>query len=194
MNLGCFIDGKPQQPIPPVLSAHEAEIAAFHSDYGSITLLFQRPGQPGLEIIPPELQTPDRDTTNTAAWTPVPVSPPGTENDLSPPILVNIGDLLEYWTNGLFKSTVHRVIFPQGNKKEGGRDRYSIAYFCHALPATVLKPVPSERVKALEGGKGVFHVDGRMTAGEHLQSRLKATYLGLYKEGEEKPEEEVATS
>jgi len=27
--------------------------AGAHSDYGSITLLFQRPGQPGLEIIPP---------------------------------------------------------------------------------------------------------------------------------------------
>lgn len=29
------------------------------------------------------------------------------------PILVNIGDLLSYWTNGLLKSTVHRVVFPK---------------------------------------------------------------------------------
>lgn len=73
----------------------------------------------------------------------MPVSPPGTENDPSPPILVNIGDLLSHWTNNLFKSTVHRVVFPKGGK-EGGEDRYSIAYFGHPVGTTVLEPVPSE--------------------------------------------------
>jgi len=91
--------------------------AGAHSDYGSITLLFQRPGQPGLEIL-----------TQSGTWAPVAVMPEGTENDAGPPILVNIGDLFSYWTNGLLKSTVHKVIFPK-DEKSGGEDRYSIAFF-----------------------------------------------------------------
>jgi isopenicillin N synthase-like dioxygenase len=156
--------------------------AGAHSDYGTITLLFQRPGQPGLEILPPSPSS-----SNTENWTPVPVFPPGTESDPSPPILVNIGDLLSHWTNNLFKSTVHRVVFPAGGE-EAAEDRYSIAYFGHPIGETVLEPVPSEKVKAL-AGKGSSRVEA-MTAHEHLMNRLKATYLGMYKdeEGKEKAE------
>lgn len=152
--------------------------AGAHSDYGSVTLLFQNPGQPGLELLPP-------DTTSATSqdWTPVTVTPPGTENDPLPPILVNIGDLLSSWTNNLFKSTVHRVVFPK-DARVGGEDRYSIAFFCHPVNQALLEPVPSEKVKALRGKEGK-KVEG-MTAHEHLLSRLKATYLDLYKEKEDK--------
>ncbi|KAH7418988.1 oxidoreductase-like protein [Cadophora sp. MPI-SDFR-AT-0126] len=176
-------------PIPPGTDYKpEVDIrAGAHSDYGSITLLFQRPGQPGLEIIPPSTSEvhSERNYSNTAAWTPVPVFPPGTENDPSPPILVNIGDLLSHWTNNLFKSTVHRVVFPNQGK-EGGDDRYSIAYFGHPVGSTVLEPVPSKMVQELSGvNAGVSTGVHAMTADEHLMSRLKATYLGMYKDGKE---------
>jgi isopenicillin N synthase-like dioxygenase len=63
--------------------------AGAHSDFGSLTLLFQLPGQPGLEIKTPE-----------GHWASVPVNP---SNSAGPdgvakkalPVLVNIGDLLE---------------------------------------------------------------------------------------------------
>ncbi|MCJ1403726.1 hypothetical protein MMC11_006949 [Xylographa trunciseda] len=141
--------------------------AGAHSDYGSLTLLFRLPGQPGLEILDPSQN-----------WVSVPVLPPGTEDDPFPPILVNIGDLLSYWTGGLLKSTVHRVVGPStGVGGEGNRgmmeDRYSIAYFFHPCTDTELVSVPSERVrermKGREQGKTV-------TAIEHLNGRLAATY------------------
>lgn len=102
---GCTLRLLHYPPIPPGTDYQPAvDIrAGAHSDYGSITLLFQRPGQPGLEIIPPSTIKGERNYTSTAAWTPVPVFPPGTEGDSSPPILVNIGDLLSYWTNNLLK-------------------------------------------------------------------------------------------
>lgn len=139
-----------------------------------MTLLFQRPSQPGLEILKSD-----------GSWAPVPVFPHGTENDPSPPILINIGDLLSYWTNGVLRSTVHRVIFPR--KKDGSlgtEDRYSMAFFCHPANDTLLEAVPSERVKERQGkedeqwrmkeaGEGVI------TAKEHLQNKLKASYLGV---------------
>ena len=151
----------------------EAEVdirAGAHSDYGSCTLLFQRAGQPGLEI-----RTPNDE------WAPVAVIPPAYESTstTTPPILVNIGDLLSYWTNGLLKSTVHRVIFPGGEKK----DRYSIAYFCHPANDEKLVPVPSQIVRdcKLEEGVEVGYGGGAskeraMTAKEHLMNRLEATY------------------
>lgn len=146
--------------------------------------MFQRPGQPGLEIIPPSTRTADRDFGPNASWTPVPVSPPGTESDPSPPILVNIGDLLSHWTNDLFKSTVHRVVFPKGGK-EGGEDRYSIAYFGHPVNSTVLEPVPSKKVQDAAAKSSSTAGVKAMTAHEHLMSRLKATYLDMYHDDED---------
>ena len=111
-------------------------------------------GQPGLEI-----KTPNGE------WASVPVNPLNDEGPL--PILVNIGDLLQDWTCGLLKSTVHRVVFP----KEKAGDRYSMAYFCHPLDEVLLEPVPSSKIPAgLKNGK-----EG-MTARDHLMERLAATY------------------
>ncbi|KIW64250.1 hypothetical protein PV04_09197 [Phialophora macrospora] len=145
--------------------------AGAHSDYGSITLLFQRPSQPGLEIRTPE------DT-----WAPVPVIPEGYHSTTFPPILVNIADLLSYWTNGILKSTVHRVIFPK-DARRGGEDRYSIAYFSHPGNDVELTPVPSKIVAAhhLKEDEEVGYGGGAtskraLTAQEHLLSRLNATY------------------
>jgi len=183
-------------PLPPD-SDYQPSVdvrAGAHSDYGSVTLLFQRPGQPGLEIIPPSTLNGERDYSSSAAWTPVPVYPPGTENDPSPPILVNIVDLLSHWTNNLLKSTVHRVVFPKGGK-DGGEDRYSIAYFGHPTGSTVLEPIPSERVKRLAeaSGRAETGVEA-ITAEEHLWSRLKATYLTLYRDGGGANGSQIATA
>ncbi|KAK2603491.1 hypothetical protein QQS21_004351 [Conoideocrella luteorostrata] len=168
-------------PSPTAKGSNDIRAGA-HSDYGSITLLFRLKGQAGLEIL-------KKDNT----WAPVPVLPPGTEDDDSPPILINIGDLLSYWTNGLFRSTVHRVVFPtgHGNGAEGvpgesnAQPRYSIAYFCHPMENASLEAVPSERVKNFvpqEGQKDANPYAERkvLTAGEHLFMRLKETYGTLY--------------
>ncbi|KAF2851522.1 Clavaminate synthase-like protein [Plenodomus tracheiphilus IPT5] len=147
--------------------------AGAHSDYGTLTLLFRLPGQPGLELLTP------------TGWQPVPVNPsPSTL--LKPPILVNIGDLLSFWTRGMLKSTVHRVVF------EGGEERYSMAYFCHPLDEVRLDTVPG-RVIAEFGEKGSRELEGQrrrlglsegfgekegevLTARGHLERRLKVTY------------------
>jgi len=153
---------------PAISCAYEEGIdirAGAHSDYGSMTLLFQQRGQPGLEI-----KTPRGD------WAAVPVDPLE-EPDKPLPILVNIGDLLEDWTGGLLRSTVHRVVFPKG--EEGKGDRYSIAYFCHPLDDVELAAVPSEIVwkHAEKTGRSTRREGGRvLTARDHLMERLGATY------------------
>lgn len=135
-------------------------------------------GQAGLEV-----QLPDG-----GGWAPVPVMPPGTEDDPSPPILINIGDLLSYWTNGLLRSTVHRVVFGgEGGVVEGEsaeEPRYSMAFFSSPSQSTQLGVVPSERVRNyVPRGKSENPYAERkvMRADEHLRMRLTETYGDLYK-------------
>ena len=152
-------------PTLPPLDDYDKETdirAGAHSDYGTITLLFQRPGQPGLEIL-------QGVENGQEQWHPVPVNP---LDDTELPILVNVGDLLEYWTGGLLKSAVHRVVFPEDRI---GRDRYSIAYFCHPNDDARIVPVPSKMVQERVAANG--NANGEViTAKQHLEQRLAATY------------------
>lgn len=174
---------------PPRQAGDQEDIrAGAHSDYGSMTLLFRLAGQAGLEI-----------NTKDGSWAPVPVMPSGNgiENDEAPPILVNIGDLLAYWTGGLLRSTVHRVSFPPPDVAEEAAQkttpgestaapRYSMAFFCHPAAASELNPVPSRRVEqavaeAKSQGRPIPASDSEIkTADDHLQMRLRSTYLNLY--------------
>ena len=78
---------------------------------------------------------------------------------------------MQFWTVGLLKSTVHRVVFPQGESE----DRYSIAYFCHPLDKVEIEAVPSEMIKARSGT--IKQQNGEViTAEGYLKKRLAETY------------------
>ena len=81
--------------------------AGAHSDYGVLTILAVDDA-PGLQI-----------QTDAAKdeWRDVPPVPGA--------FVCNVGDLCERWTNGVFKSTVHRVVTKGG----AGSERYSCAFF-----------------------------------------------------------------
>lgn len=121
--------------------------AGAHTDYGSITLLFQDEVG-GLEV-----------RTRKGEWiraTPI----PGT-------VVVNTGDLMHRWTNHVFCSTPHRVSVPP---ECAHRDRYSIAFFCHPnMDATIrcIDTCVSEEEPARYPP---------ITAGQHLKERLTTTY------------------
>lgn len=86
-----------------------------HTDWGALSLLIQD-DIAGLEVLTPEGQ-----------WAIVP--------PIKDTIVVNIGEMVEIWTGGLFKATPHRVI----NRSEYAR--YSIAFFLDMDHDAVLKPV-----------------------------------------------------
>jgi len=150
----------------PAVKNHSDESirAGAHSDYGSITLLFQHGQQSGLEVL-------DR-STNT--WHPV--------EPFDDMIVVNFGDAFEYWSKGFIKSTVHRVAMPIiDSTKEN--ERFSIAYFNHPNDSTLLTPVPSklilnQKFEKDEHARLVLNHDNEdtLTAGEHLQTRFNKTY------------------
>jgi isopenicillin N synthase-like dioxygenase len=59
----------------------------------------------------------------------------------APPIpdtfIVNVGDLMERWTNDLYRSTVHRAI------NCTGRRRFSIPFFSNVNPMEMISVLPS---------------------------------------------------
>ena len=79
--------------------------AKAHSDYGMVTLL-ATDGVPGLQICREKDSQPQ-------LWEDVP--------HVHGAFIINVGDMLERWTNGLFRSTMHRVLPLQ--------ERYSVAFF-----------------------------------------------------------------
>lgn len=143
--------------------------AGAHTDYGSMTLLFQQENQEGLEILSPVSKK----------WEAVPYVPASPKHPgESAPLVVNIADQLSYWTGGLLRSTVHRVKFPP-KAQETGQDRYSIVFFSHPNDETLLEPVPSERVRSITG-RGANKEKVPITAKQHLEKRLAATYNWIY--------------
>ena len=85
-----------------------------HSDYGTITLLWQINDVPGLEV---------QDLGG--VWHPVPYAEGG--------VVVNIGDLLQRWTNDYFVSTKHRVVNTHIHQ-----ERYSMPHFVEPTPGTIV--------------------------------------------------------
>ena len=79
--------------------------AGSHTDYGTVTLVFQEKVE-GLEALV------------NGEWLTVPVVP-GT-------VTVNVADLLSRWTNGIYRSPNHRVALPA---TDTGRSRYSTVFF-----------------------------------------------------------------
>lgn len=102
--------------------------AGAHSDYGTLTLLFQD-AVGGLEVQSPLTQR----------FRPVrPI--PGT-------IVVNTGDLLARWSNDTLRSTLHRVVAPSTAAISGTQGltppRQSIAFFCNPNFDATIESLPA---------------------------------------------------
>ncbi|KAH7033244.1 uncharacterized protein B0I36DRAFT_321031 [Microdochium trichocladiopsis] len=93
--------------------------AGAHADWDFLTLLFQRPGQSGLEICPGREAFTEFGLGDT--WTKV--------EPVAGEIVCNIGDLLMSWSDDRFKSTFHRVKTPADPATDYFGPRYSMAYF-----------------------------------------------------------------
>jgi isopenicillin N synthase-like dioxygenase len=102
-------------PPSPALSPDDLYGSAPHTDFGALTLLAQD-GVGGLQV-----QTPTGD------WIDAP--------KIDGTFVVNVGDMLNRFSNGFLKSTPHRVINRSGN------ERYSIPFFYDPHVSTTVAPL-----------------------------------------------------
>jgi isopenicillin N synthase-like dioxygenase len=114
-----------------------------HSDYGILTLLLTDE-HPGLQIL------------HQGEWIDVPPKPDA--------FVVNIGDMLEIWTNGQYKSTVHRVL------TSAEYERYSIPFFFDPKFETVVECLPT----CTDSNNPPRYPP--TTAGQHLVSKYEQTH------------------
>ncbi|KAJ4411368.1 hypothetical protein N0V91_001152 [Didymella pomorum] len=133
----------PKTPLLAAPSPEEAIGLGAHSDYECFTLLLSS-SVPGLEILKPS----------------------GHWHIASPPpdsFIVNVADFLMRWTNGLYKSTVHRVV------NRGTEARYSVPFFFSVNYDTLVETLPT---CLAEGEKSQWKP---IRAGEYILERLNAT-------------------
>ena len=108
-----------------------------HTDYGCLTLL-ATDGTSGLEV-----RMPDN------SWAKIKAAP-GT-------FIINFGEMLEFWTAGQVKATLHRVV-------GGAQERLSVPLFFNPSYDTNVAPPNSAQT---------------IRAGEHLTRRFNETYVHL---------------
>ncbi|XP_043812396.1 2-oxoglutarate-Fe(II) type oxidoreductase hxnY isoform X2 [Manihot esculenta] len=131
------------------LGNSEEEIfgASAHSDYGMITLLVTD-GVPGLQVCREKFNEP-------RTW----------ENVIhrNGAFIVNIGDMMERWTNCLFRSTLHRVM-------PTGQERYSLAFFLEPNVECIVQCLES---CCSESSPPRF---APIRSGDYLKERFRLTY------------------
>ena len=123
-----------------------------HKDAGVLTLLWVEPGKGGLQV--------EKD----GEWIDAPPLPGA--------FVVNIGELLEYASDGYLKATVHRVLSPGA-----GEERISVPYFFNtALDKTIplLELPPELRAQARGVTRDVNNPISGVLGENALKSRLRA--------------------
>lgn len=119
---------------PPQPESDRRTALGEHTDFGSVTLLFNRLG--GLQVLPPG---PD------AQWAYV--------RPLPGHCIVNLGDAMVKFTAGVLRSNIHRVVNPPG--EQAAMTRYSLVYFARPEDEVLLKRLEgSEMIDEAAKGMG----------------------------------------
>ncbi|KAI1393298.1 Clavaminate synthase-like protein, partial [Hypoxylon trugodes] len=108
-----------------------------HTDFGGVTILLQEMNTKGLEVWYPPTET----------WIPVPPKE-GT-------YVINMGDMMQKWTAGYYRSARHRVI------TSGSNHRYSVPWFLNGQLKLKCETLDGSGVETI--------------VGEHIRQRLIAT-------------------
>jgi isopenicillin N synthase-like dioxygenase len=107
---------------PPGLSSEPADGAirrGEHTDFESLTILWHE--RKGLQVRSPD----------SGEWIDAPPVPGG--------LTVNAGDLLQLWSNGVFRTCPHRVTNATDDDNETGR--LSLVLFTGPSPSTLIEPL-----------------------------------------------------
>ncbi|KAG6359886.1 hypothetical protein INS49_010939 [Diaporthe citri] len=150
-------------PIKKNLDPEKQIATTAHTDLGSITILFNWLG--GLQMWEPE--HPD----GNKFWSASRLSKKGRWVYVEPIpgfAIVNLGDAMTKFTNGVLNSGKHRVLPAPGQQEDFVR--YSVAYFVRPEDEAVLKVLEAAKIPKWEGDKE------EKTFGQHVLDFGRAKY------------------
>lgn len=133
-------------PLPGQLRTGE------HTDYGALTILATTEAKGGLEA-------------RRADGTWLPVQPGPGE------LVVNLGDMMQRWTNDRWVSTLHRVAVP-GTLGDAMSRRMSVGYFMHPNYDAQIACIPT----CLSPGFAPKYPP--ISAGGHIHAKIEASHRG----------------
>ncbi|KAK2657526.1 hypothetical protein Ddye_010578 [Dipteronia dyeriana] len=119
-----------------------------HTDYGLLTLINQDDNITALQV-----------RNMSGEWISVPPMPGS--------FICNVCDMLQIFSNGVYESTVHRVV------NNSPKYRVSLPYFYETNYDTVVEPLDICRHRS---GAGTAKLIGRAVYGEHLVSKVKNNF------------------
>ena len=123
-----------------------------HTDYGSLTILAMTEADGGLEA-----------RSADGRWIPVQAQ--------RGELVVNLGDMMQRWTNDRWISTMHRVVTPEKLHDATSR-RMSIGYFMHPNFDAEIACIPS----CLKPGEKPKYAP--ISAGAHIREKIEKSHTG----------------
>ncbi|KAF3037888.1 hypothetical protein E8E11_001604 [Didymella keratinophila] len=138
-----FVRAPPQEPTTKGVALGE------HTDFGSVTVLFNRLG--GLQVRLPEHLSAVPPAQDGASETEKRLCEDGWcyVQPLPGHCIVNLGDALVKFSSGRLRSNIHRVVAPPG--RQGEVTRYSLVYFCRPEDDVILKSLVEGGEQEAEG-------------------------------------------
>lgn len=130
-----------KEPLPGQLRA------GAHTDYGSLTILAPGDAPGGLQV-----------RTRSGQWVDVPFVPGA--------FVINIGDMMQRWTNERWVSNLHRVVNPGSPTVR--KPRQSIAFFMHPNHDAPIECIPTCRPSTGQP------LHGPITAGDYMLEKENA--------------------
>ncbi|KAJ3336857.1 hypothetical protein HDU93_002056 [Gonapodya sp. JEL0774] len=119
---------------------------ASHTDFGTTTLVFSQPVL-GLQIL-----------LNDGTWKYV--------RPHEGAIIVNIGDAMQFLSNGYLRSNFHRVVRPPSFQSH--LTRYSLVYFLRPENDVLLQPIKTRKTALM----GAINTSAPITAGEWIKTKV----------------------
>ncbi|KIJ54939.1 hypothetical protein M422DRAFT_58225 [Sphaerobolus stellatus SS14] len=163
---------------PPLPDDHDGISCGAHKDYGCLTFLYADPTRGALQVLTRKPVAPVSGTTDQSTSF---ISGTWINADPVPGCVVcNIGEMWEIWTNGLYKSTLHRVIHRSPN--------YRIPFFFEPNFHALVEPLPAalrlqefraeDKAKANVAGAVPRKQYKAVVYGEFLMKKVENNFAG----------------
>jgi len=161
---------------PPLPNEHDGFSCGAHKDYGCLTFLYADPTPNALQVFLRRSgaghdlsDLPAEQGDEEGVWI--------TADPVGGCVVCNIGEMWEIWSNGLYKSTLHRVIH------RGSNYRVSIPFFFEPNFDALVKPL--DAALRIQEKQVLVTVDGGKTKeykptvyGEFLMAKVGNNFDG----------------